>query len=96
MFTKTNSLWLILESTKALEITTSRLFNLDFADNAILLCFFFCFLIIDLQFLILAVITQIFNPIAELIPLEIQTKEAKAEMGTHPVIVEININKCSI
>ena len=36
-----------------------------------------------------AVITQIFNPIAELvIPIRIPTKEAKAEMETHPVNVE--------
>ena len=64
------------------------LFNLDFANNTILSCFFFFFLIIDLYFLIPAVITQIFNPIVELaIPIGIPTKEAKAEMETHPVIV---------
>ena len=46
--------------------------------------------------LISAVITQIFNSIAELIiPIEI-TKEAKAEMETHPDIVEIAIRECSI
>ena len=43
------------------------------------------------------VITQIFNPIAELvIPIGISTKEAKVEMGTHPVSVEITISKWSI
>ena len=58
---------------------------------------FFFYLIIDLYFLIPAVITQIFNPIAELlIPIGIPTKEAKAEMETHPVTVEIKISKCSI
>ena len=73
------------------------LFNLDFANNTILSCFFFFFLIIDLYFLIPAVITQIFNPIVELaIPIGIPTKEAKAEMETHPVIVEPKIRKCSI
>ena len=37
------------------------------------------------------VIAQIVNPIAELvIPTGIPTKEAKAEMETHPVIVEVN------
>ena len=36
---------------------------------------------------------QIFNPIAELIiPVGIPTKEAKAEMETHPVIVDITIS----
>ena len=40
------------------------LFNLDFAKNNILSCFFF-FLITDLYFLIPAVIAQISNPIAE-------------------------------
>ena len=76
------------------------LFNLDFANNTIftiLSCFFFFFLIIDLYFLIPAVITQIFNPIVELaIPIGIPTKEAKAEMETHPVIVEITIRKCLV
>ena len=43
-----------------------------------------------------AVITQIFNPIAELlIPVGISTKEAEAEKETHPVIVEITISKWS-
>ena len=52
-----------------------------------MLVFFF---IIDLYFLIPAVITQIFNPIAELtIPIRIPTKEAKADIEMHPVIVEV-------
>ena len=73
------------------------LFNLDFANNTILSCFLFFFLIIDLYFLIPVVIAQIFNFIAELvIPIGIPTKEAKAEMETHPVTVEIKISKCSI
>ena len=46
-FIKTNSSWLITDSIKALEIKTSMLFNLDFANNTILSCFFFFFLIID-------------------------------------------------
>ena len=46
----------------------------------ILSCFFY-FLVIDLYFLIAAVIAQIFNPTVELvIPVEIPTKEAKAEI----------------
>ena len=62
------------------------LFKLDFANNTILSCLFFFFLIIDLYLLILAVITQIFNPTAELlIPTRIPTKEGKSEMETHPV-----------
>ena len=64
------------------------LFNLDFANNTILSCFFFFFLIIDLYFLIPAVIAQIFNPIAELvIPKGIQSIEVKAETEMHPVVV---------
>ena len=71
--------------------------NLDFANNIILLCFFFFILIVDLYFLIAAVIAQIFNPIVELIiPLGIPTKEAKAEIETHPVTVETRIRKCLI
>ena len=57
----------------------------------------FLFIIIDLYFIIPAVITQIFNPIAELIiPIGIPTKESKAEMEMHPVTVQIKISKCSI
>ena len=66
------------------------LFNLDFANNTILSCFFFFFLVIDLYFLILVVIIQIFTPITELvIPIEIPAKKAKAEIETDPVIAEI-------
>ena len=55
------------------------------------------FLIIDSYFLIRTLITQTFSPIAKLvIPTGIPTKEAKAEMETHPVIVEIIISKCSM
>ena len=101
LFVKTKWLWLIFESIRALEIKTSSLFNSDFANYNISLCFFFFFfaLIIDLYlyWLIPAVITQLFNPIAELvIPIGIPTKEAKAEMEIHPVTVEIKISKCSI
>ena len=72
------------------------LFSLDSANNTILLCFFFFSLIIDLHLLIVAVIAQIFNPIAQLvIPIGISTKKAKAEIETHPVIVEPKIRKCS-
>ena len=54
--------------------------------------FLFFFLIIDLYFLINAAIAKIFNPIAELaILIGITIKESKAEMETHPVIVEAKI-----
>ena len=56
--------------------------------------FFFFF---ELHVLIPAVITQIFTSIAEIvIPIEIPIKEAKAEIETHPVIIEIIISQCSI
>ena len=72
------------------------LFDLDFANNTILSCFFFS-LIIYLYFLVPPVISKMFNPIAELlIPIGIPTKEEKAEMETHPVIVEAKIRKCTI
>ena len=55
------------------------LFNLYFDNNTILSCFFFFFLIICLYSLIPAVITKVFNPIAELvIPKEIPIKDTKA------------------
>ena len=70
------------------------LFDLDFVNNNTLSCFFYFFLIIDLYFLIPAVITQIFNKIAELvITIGIPTKEAKTEVETHPVIEEIIISE---
>ena len=47
-------------------------------------------------FLILAIIAQISNPIAEpVISIGIPTKEAKDEMETLLVIIEANIRKCS-
>ena len=76
LFIKANLSWLITESTEALEIKTSMLFNLDFANNTISSCFFF-FLIIDLYFLIPAVIAQIFNPIAELIEYQLNKIKQK-------------------
>ena len=73
------------------------LFKLDFGENSILACFLFFFLIIDLYFLISAVIALIFNSIAELvIPIGIPIKEAKTEIEIHPVIVEAKIRECSI
>ena len=97
LFIETNSSWLIFESIRDLEINTSVLFNLDFANDTILSCFFFLFLIIYLYFSIPAVITKNFNPIGELIILKgIPIKEAKAQMDTHLVIVEAKIRKCSI
>ena len=71
-----------------MQIKTSMLFNLDFARNAILSRLFFFFLIIDLYFLVPAVIAEMFNAIAELvIPLGIPIKEAKTEIQINPVIV---------
>ena len=59
------------------------IFNFDFGNNTILSCFFFFSVIIDLYFLIAAVITKIFYPTAELaIPIGIPTKEAKVQMET--------------
>ena len=56
------------------------LFNLVFANNTILSCFFFFFLI-HAEFVI---------------SIGVQTKEAKAEIETHPVTAEAKISKCSI
>ena len=67
--------------------------DVDFASKTPLSYFFFFFL----NILIAAVIAQLFNPIAEpVIPTGIPTEEAKAEIETHPVIVEPKIRKCSI
>ena len=66
------------------------LFNLEFANNTILSRFFFTFLIIDLYFLVPAVIAEI------VISIGIPSKETKAEIEIHPVIAEAKIRKCSI
>ena len=58
---------------------------------------FFIFLIIDLHFLIPAVIVQTLNPITELvISIRIPMKEVKAEIEIHPVIVEAKIRRCPL
>ena len=68
------------------------LFNLFFASNTILSCFFLFFLFIDVYFLILAVIANIFNLTAELaMPIEIPKKKVKAEIETRPVTVQYNL-----
>ena len=71
--------WLIYELIRALEIRTSIVFNLYFPNNTILQWFLFFLLIIDLYFLIPAVILKIFIPTADfVIPTEKQTNEANA------------------
>ena len=58
---------------------------------------FFFFLIVDLYCLIPAIITLIFNYTAKVVvPTRIPTNEAKTEMKTYPVTVEIKISKCSV
>ena len=47
LFIKTNSLWLFFDSIKVLEIKTSTLSNLDFANGNIFLLLFVFFLVID-------------------------------------------------
>ena len=77
-----------------MEIKTSMLFNLDFANNTILPCLFFYFLIIDLYFLIPEAVAQIFNSIAVLVILiGITSNEAKAKIEIHLVTAEAKIRK---
>ena len=71
-------------------------FNLVFASNTILSCFFF-FLVIDVHFLIPEVTAHIFIAAAQVaIPTGIPTKEEKGEVETHPVTVEAKKSKCSV
>ena len=95
-FLKQLSSWLIFKSIEALEIKTSMLFDLNFANNSILSCFLFFFsLIIDLYVLIPGVIPQIFDPIAEfVIPKGIPSEESKAEIEIDSVTAEAKIRKC--
>ena len=84
------------KSNKALEIKTQIVFNLGFTNNTILSCSFLFFFIIDLYFLIPAVIAKIFNPIAELVMRTgTPINESNAEMETQLLIVDIKIRKCS-
>ena len=93
---KTNSLRLIYESTKALEIKTLIASNLVFASDAILSCFFHFFLIIGLYLLNPAVSAQIFNPTAEPAkPTGTPTNKANTEIQTQPLTVEMKRRRCS-
>ena len=86
----------IYDSIKALEIRTAIVINLTFPSNTILSCLFYFFSIINLCFLIPAMITQIFIPTAELVmPTGAQTNEANAEIKTQPGTVEARTSKCS-
>ena len=82
---------------KELEIESFMQSKLVFANNAISLFFFFFFLIIDLHFLVDAIIAQIFDSIVELIiPSQISIKEAKTEMEIHIVIAKAKVSTCSM
>ena len=95
LFTETNLSLPICQSIKVLKTKTSMLFNLVSADNYFLSCFFFLFLIIDVYFLIPAIIAEIFNSTAESpMSIGILTKEAKAEIKSHPLTAEAQISKC--
>ena len=86
--TETNSLWLIYESTKAIEIRTSIVYNLAFPSSTILSCFFF--LIIGLYILIPAVIEHIFSPTPKLvIATGTESNKVNAEIETQAVITEV-------
>ena len=71
--------------------------KLVFPNNVISLYFFFFSFIIDLSFLILAIITQILNHIVELtIPLETLIKFPKVEMEIDTVPAKTILRKCSM
>ena len=86
LFTETSSSWLIYESIKVFEIRTSIVFKVSFPNNTIFSWFFLFFFIIDLHFLIPAVIAQILIPTAELLILTgTETNEPNAEIETQPI-----------
>ena len=94
---KTNSLWLIFEFVKALEIKTYIQYYLEFVKNTIWSCFLFFFLIIGSYFLFPAVIAQMFNSFSELvISMGIPIKDVKVVLEIHPVIAEAKTRTCSI
>ena len=58
---------------------------------------FIFFIIIDLYFLVLAVIAQNLNPISAIaIPIGIPIKEVKTKIEIHSVIVETKIRNYSV
>ena len=64
---------------QSVKIKTSMVFDLVFAKDTILSCFFFFFLIICLYLLFPAIITQIYNPTIELLmPIGISDNDVKA------------------
>lgn len=77
----------------SVEIKTSLLFNLVFADKTILSGFFSFSLLIALCFLIPVVIGQIFNSTGELaISIGVPAIEIKVKIETHPVVAETKRN----
>ena len=81
---------------KALEIKISVVFILVFTNSTNLSCFFFFFLITDLNFSIPAVIPQIFNPTAELAsPTRTETNEQNVEIETEPLTAKTKTRKFS-
>ena len=73
------------------------IFKLTLADNTILLCFLFFFLIIELYFSTHADNLQYFKSIAELlIPKRIPIKTTREEIEIRPVTTEAKLRKCSL
>ena len=73
------------------------IFKLTLADNTILLCCHFFFLITELYFSIHAGNLQYFNSIAELlVPIRIPIKTTREEIEIHPVTTEAKLRKCSL
>ena len=61
------------------------------------LVFFPFSLIIDLYFLLIAIMSQVFNSTTEhTVPTEMKIKEAKVERQTHLLTLEAKISKLSI
>ena len=77
-----------------------HLFNLDFANytnHVSLIMFLFLFVNYWLICLILAVIADIFNPIAKIvISIGIPIKEAEREIEIHPVNAKAKIKRCLV
>ena len=84
LFIRTNSSRIISESIKTLKTKTSKLFNLGFANNTTLSCFFPFFYLLTYTSLIPAVIAQTDLAISIRIPIN----EEKAETETHTFITE--------
>ena len=97
LFTKKLFWQLLYKYINSSEIKTLTVFNLFFANNSIWSSYFFSSLILDLHFLIPAVIAKFSNPTVRLaVAKKMSVHKARTEIETQLLIAETKISDCSI